>query len=133
MATSSFNAVAGAVNEKDSYDILWTGDAHTVGDIMNLSHSVKDYKRILFVFNVIPSRTPQFDVNGDCYWYPEFNTFSRWDVGCAGVSIPAITIGHSGEASTSSSGAELKVLSYSKASSQTYTPGIVKVIGFKTY
>ena len=120
----------GALNELNShigtYDLLWSGDAHAVDAEMSLSHPITDYKKILFVFNVIPSRTPQFDVPADNIWYPEIQTHTRWDVSCYGCSIKAINV-------DVTNASKLYIRAYSKESGQTYTPGIVRIIGFKTY
>ena len=109
-----------------TYDLLWSGDAHAVDAEMSLSHPITDYKKILFVFNVIPSRTPQFDVPADNIWYPEIQTHTRWDVSCYGCSIKAINV-------DVTNASKLYIRAYSKESGQTYTPGIVRIIGFKTY
>lgn len=108
------------------YKVLWTGDSHTVGDTINLNDSISNYKKIMFVFNVIPSRTPDFDVPADQMWYLEIQTFSRWDVSAFGANIKAFTVKRNSDT-------ELELLAYAKVdSSSQYNTGLVKIIGFKT-
>ena len=117
-----FNVLNSKIN---SYDILWTGDVHEIGQYMNLLHPYSDYKRIVFVFNVVPSRTPEYDVPADQTWYPEIQTDDHWDVTCYPVSIRLLTI----ELVNST---QFKSVAYFRTD-EYFTPGLVKIIGFKSY
>ena len=94
---------------------------------MNLLHPYTDYKRIVFVFNVVPSRTPEFDIPADQTWYPEIQTYNYWNVTCYGNGIRQITIGINNST-------QFMSVTYSKANeADIYNPGLVKIIGFKSY
>ena len=58
MQSVSSNAVAKCLNVKT----LWTGDCHTYNQQLTLNDNISNYKLLLVYGNVIPSRSPEFDI-----------------------------------------------------------------------
>ena len=125
--TTLTNKLAILESNITTFYTLWTGDAHEVNAVINLNDSIMNYKKIQFIFNVIPSRSPAFDVVADQPWYPQINTGSAWDITAVGNHVSLCTL-------AKNSNTKFTVATYIKTdNTYPYTPGIVKVIGFKTY
>ena len=75
MQSVTSNAVAESFNVKT----LWTGDCHTVGNVITLNKDISKYKMLFFYVNVIPSRTPEFDIRASVF-FPEVHTICEFDL-----------------------------------------------------
>ena len=75
MHSVTSNAVANCFNVKT----LWTGDCHTVGEVITLNENILVYKMLLFYVNVVPSRTPDYDILASVF-LPEVHTICEFDL-----------------------------------------------------
>lgn len=117
------DAINSLNNNINTFDLLFTGDIHAVNDQVSLSYAFTNYKYLIFVGNVIPSRTPNYDVPSIPFPTALIKTGTA-------INIDMYSLRTSFAINFSSTTAGV-VANYSKESTQTYTPGIVKIYGIK--
>jgi hypothetical protein len=61
-----------------STKVLWVGDCHTVNDVITLNDDISKYGLLIFYVNVIPNRTPNYDIFGGVF--PTISEYYEFDL-----------------------------------------------------
>lgn len=109
--------------------LLWSGDIHSASSqTITLTESYKNFIFLLFVFNVIPSRTPAFDIVTEGYVLTSMIPADSSSVGTKRMDITSpgsqVYITLQRESDTSFS-----MQAYGRSRTDTYYPGLVKIYG----
>lgn len=115
---ASYFATAESVSSLLTPTTIWSGDIHATGGSYTVSEAITNFMALQFVFNVIPSRSPSYDVQADQSFILPF--VGRYDLSSVTGGVSAFGI----EFTTTT---DFTVYTYSKATS--YDAGLVRIIG----
>lgn len=117
----SGDAVHDAINAIITTTTIWSGDIHEQFGQGETNEPITNFMAIQCIFNVIPSRSPQYDVVADQSLILTNSNIGAMEISARSADLNAFCIGFSDST-------HFSVYTYSKNTSD-YNPGLVKIIG----